>query len=244
VSKCQKEEVMARGRMLSKDISLDEKVDALSDDTARLLFTWMIPHLDREGRMYGDAQVFKSLVAPRRHYSLRKVEKSLKEMVNLGLIVRYNVNGNTFLFTPNFEKHQTGLRKERESPSQIPSPTPESSRSNDGVVTDLLPPKFKRSLSISIREDEEKVNTLLNKNEAQRIWSSTLEKLRTQVNKPNYQTWFKNTTGLNCDENHFVVGVPNSFIADYLSKNQRALIEKTLGEIVGRNVSVKFMINT
>ena len=83
---------MARGRMLSKAISLDEKVNALSDDTARLLFTWLIAHLDIEGRMYGDARLFLSIVAPRRNISLAKVEKYLTELELHGLILRYNIN--------------------------------------------------------------------------------------------------------------------------------------------------------
>lgn len=147
---------MARGRMLSKDISLDEKVEALSNDTARLLFTWMIPHLDVEGRMYGDARVFKSLVAPRRNYSTQKVEKTLTEMEKLGLIVRYSVDGNQYLFAPNFEKHQTGLRKERERQSQIPPPKTELRRSNVGEEQDIVPPKSKLSLSLSISKDKGK----------------------------------------------------------------------------------------
>jgi hypothetical protein len=123
---------MARGRMLSKDISLDEKVDALSDDSARLLFTWLIPHLDREGRMYGEPGVIKSIVAPRRNWSNKRVEKYLTEMEKLGLIVRYPFNGNRYLLAPGFEKHQVGLRKERESQSKIPTPPPELVWSNDG----------------------------------------------------------------------------------------------------------------
>jgi hypothetical protein len=42
---------MARGRFVSKAISLDEKVNALSNDTIRLLFTWLILHLDCEERI-------------------------------------------------------------------------------------------------------------------------------------------------------------------------------------------------
>ena len=152
---------MARGRMISKDISLDEKVDALSDDTARLLFTWMIPHLDCEGRIYGDAKIFKSIVAPRRNYSTQRVEKYLKEMENLGLIVRYfadensknrnvlpiKVQKNQFLFAPNFDKHQVGLRKDKEIKSKIPpmdGNRTEIGRSEDGIS----PPQKKRSLSL------------------------------------------------------------------------------------------------
>tara|TARA_Y100000310_G_C20613508_1_gene779314 strand:+ start:275 stop:1036 length:762 start_codon:yes stop_codon:yes gene_type:complete len=137
---------MARGRMISKDISLDEKVDALSSDTARLLFTWMIPHLDCEGRMYGGAQVFKSIVAPRRNISTQKVQKILMELEKHGLIFQYSINGNQYICAPNFEKHQSGLRKDKETQSQIPPIPPDSGRSKDGVKTDLVPPK--RSLSL------------------------------------------------------------------------------------------------
>lgn len=146
--------------MLSKDISLDEKVDALSCDSARLLFTWLIPHLDVEGRMYGDARLIKSIVVPRRNYSLRTIEKYLNEMEKLGLIQRYfannfstnrgkvgqNISKNQYLFAPNFEKHQVGLRKDKEAQSRIPPLPPELLRTKDGLKTDLLPPKRSRSL--------------------------------------------------------------------------------------------------
>jgi len=123
---------MARGRMLSREISLDEKVNALPDDSARLLFTWLIPHLDCEGRTYGEAQVIKAMVIPRLNWSSKRVEKYLTEMEKLGLIARYCLNGNRYLLAPNFEKHQTGLRKDRESQSKIPSPPQELLWSNDG----------------------------------------------------------------------------------------------------------------
>lgn len=141
--------------MISKTISLDEKVDALSDDTARLLFTWLIPHLDCDGRMYGDASLFKSLVVPRRDISLQKIELYLSEMEKLGLILRYSVNGHRYIWCPNFSKHQSGLRKERESPSQIPPPTPELIQHHVGVNpslgTEQLPPKLSK-VKLSIRE--------------------------------------------------------------------------------------------
>lgn len=123
---------MARGRFISKGISLDEKVNALPDDTARLLFTWMITHLDCEGRTFGEAGTIKSLVFPRRVIPTKKIENYLKILANCGLILRYSVNGNQYIFMPNFEKHQPGLNKKREAPSQIPPCTPELLQSNSG----------------------------------------------------------------------------------------------------------------
>ena len=113
---------MARGRMINKAISLDEKVNNLSDDTARLLFTWLIPHLDCEGRLHGDAVTIKSIVFPRRNISPKRIEKYLNEFEKNGLIIRFAVNGNTYLFAPQFNKHQVGLQKSREAQSQIPPP--------------------------------------------------------------------------------------------------------------------------
>ena len=119
---------MARGRFISKSISLDGKVNALSDDTARLLFTWLIAHLDCEGRMYGEATIIKGIVFPRNKISARKIAKYLNEIEKLGLILRYSVNNNNenlYLLAPNFEKHQMGLQKNKEAQSQIPPPPPE-----------------------------------------------------------------------------------------------------------------------
>jgi hypothetical protein len=151
---------MARGRFLSKAISLDEKVDALSDDTARLLFTWLIPHLDCEGRMYADPQIFKAIVAPRRNYYLPKIKKYLTEMENLGLIFQYSVGGNTFLWVPHFEKHQVGLRKNQEAQSQIPPPTTELQRDKNEVETVLPPHKIsisKDKISSSLTDCQQQI---------------------------------------------------------------------------------------
>lgn len=123
---------MSRGRFLSKTISLDEKIEALPDDSARLLFTWMIAHLDAEGRMRGDSLAIKALVVPKRAWSLRKIEKYLTNMQQLGLIVIYSRDGMRWLTMPNFEKHQQGLRKDREGQSQIPAPTPAELRQHSG----------------------------------------------------------------------------------------------------------------
>lgn len=94
------------------------------------------------------------------------------------------------------------------------------------------------------KKKKEKDNTLFNKNEAQKIWVSTLEKLKSQVNKANYHTWLENTAGLNYEENQFVVGTPSASVAEYLDKNQRSLIEKTLSEITDRNIKVYFEVHT
>jgi chromosomal replication initiator protein len=80
-------------------------------------------------------------------------------------------------------------------------------------------------------------------NSANEIWEAALGELQLQVNKPNYQTWFKGTQGLAYDGDQFLVGVPNAFVAEYLEKNQRSLIEKTLIGLIHHGVNARFQIS-
>ncbi len=76
---------------------------------------------------------------------------------------------------------------------------------------------------------------------AQEIWEAALGELQLQINKPNYQTWFLETKGTVYQDGHFIISVPNAFVAEYLDKNQRSLIEKTLiGLVHSSNIKVQF----
>jgi chromosomal replication initiator protein len=77
----------------------------------------------------------------------------------------------------------------------------------------------------------------------QEIWETALGELQVQVSKPNYRTWFSKTIGLSYQDNQFTVGVPNSFAAEYLVKNQRSLIEKALIGLTSPGVRVVFQVN-
>jgi len=79
---------------------------------------------------------------------------------------------------------------------------------------------------------------------AKQIWEAALGELQIQVSKSNYRTWLKKTTGLNYQDNQFVVGVPNTFVAEYLDKKQRSLIEKTLIGVTSRDLKVLFQVDT
>ena len=79
---------------------------------------------------------------------------------------------------------------------------------------------------------------------AQQIWETALGELQIQVNKPNYRAWLEKTVGLSYQGNQFVVGAPNTFVAEYLDKNQRSLIEKTLIGLTGGDIKVLFQVDT
>jgi len=78
----------------------------------------------------------------------------------------------------------------------------------------------------------------------QKIWEAALGELQLQVNKPNYQTWFSGSNGLSFQGDRFIIGVANAFVAEYLNKNQRSLVEKTLIGLTGKNVNAFFKVNS
>ena len=78
---------------------------------------------------------------------------------------------------------------------------------------------------------------------AKEIWQSALGKLQIQVSKANYTTWLSDSQGLGCHDNVFVVGVPNVFVAEWLSKRLYPLVRKTLVDITGKDVDVRFEIH-
>lgn len=77
---------------------------------------------------------------------------------------------------------------------------------------------------------------------AQEIWETALGQLQVEVNKANFATWFKKTTGIDFRDGRFEIGVPNTFIAEYLEKNQRSLIERVLTGILRDNVRLEFRV--
>jgi chromosomal replication initiator protein len=77
----------------------------------------------------------------------------------------------------------------------------------------------------------------------QEIWETALGELQIQVSRANYRTWLSKTTGLGYQDKKFVIGVPNTFAAEYLEKNQRSLIEKALIGMTAPDVQVLFQVN-
>lgn len=145
--------------MITNLICKDKKVHALSDDTARLLFTWLITVADCEGRTYGDPAIVKATIFPRRNdITADRVDGYLNEMYMNGLIVRYIVDDEQYISFPAFEKNQIGLRKDREAKSEIPAPP---LRSKSGVNPEELPVKLIEENRIESKGIEDKNNDVV-----------------------------------------------------------------------------------
>jgi chromosomal replication initiator protein len=85
---------------------------------------------------------------------------------------------------------------------------------------------------------------VVNLEKAQQVWERALGELQIEVSKANYATWLKNSRGISCEGDVFVVGVPNTFVAEWLSRRFHSLIKKTLAKIMGEHVEVEFAVCT
>ena len=79
--------------------------------------------------------------------------------------------------------------------------------------------------------------------EARQVWERVLDQLQLQVSKANYTTWLLRSHGISYEDSTFVVGVPNTFVAEWLKKRIYALIKKTISELLGRDTNIIFHID-
>lgn len=128
---------MAKGRMLNGSISTSGQVADLEGDTHRLLFTWAIAHLDKEGRVNGDPREFKAKVCPMLdHLAASDVGAALVDMIERRLVVAYlDGKGQRTLFFPGFKSGQTGMHPDREAESKFTEPV-----TGVEILQGLVPP--------------------------------------------------------------------------------------------------------
>ncbi len=78
---------------------------------------------------------------------------------------------------------------------------------------------------------------------AKDIWDTTLGELQLQVTEANYETWLKNTIGLDFQNHDFTVGVPSVFVSEWLTKRLSSLVRKTLMSVTGqKKLQVQFVV--
>ena len=123
---------MPAGRIILKSISQSRKLALLKTDGARLLYTWLLTHLDINGCFSGDPEIVNGQVFTRLKKPVRKVEEYLTDLNEVGLVIRYQANGDAFLHVPDFQDKQPNLNPDREAKSDIPLPPPELLQSKSG----------------------------------------------------------------------------------------------------------------
>ena len=72
------------------------------------------------------------------------------------------------------------------------------------------------------------------------LWQETLRHLSQHVSRANYDTWLAGTEGLRLDDDALIVGTRSEFVTEWLQKRLRPLIIRTLTDLGGQSLDVRF----
>lgn len=73
-------------------------------------------------------------------------------------------------------------------------------------------------------------------------WTEVKEKIRPQISKPSYETWFTNTT-VYLEDDILTIYCPNEFARDWLESHYKELVFNTLREMFNTTFEIQFELN-
>ena len=121
---------MASGRFINQSLAHSDQFADLANDTHRMLFCVILPHLDRDGRIHGDPRRLVAIVCPMLEVPVDVLERAVADMQRVELAIAYvDDDGQQALAFPGFTRQQPGKSwYSKEKPSRFGKP-PESSGS-------------------------------------------------------------------------------------------------------------------
>lgn len=78
--------------------------------------------------------------------------------------------------------------------------------------------------------------------DARGAWEAATKLLERRWDRASYEAWLRPTTYLRCENDTFVVGVPDSYVFDMLSHRLHIDVKEALREATGRAVDVEFRV--
>ena len=79
---------------------------------------------------------------------------------------------------------------------------------------------------------------------ARDFWEAALGELQLQVSRPNFDTWLKDTVGVSYQNDCFIIGAPNRFVAEWLEQRLYSLIKKILSCLTGKSIDIQFIVQS
>jgi len=150
---------MPIGRIVLNTISNSKKMPQLKSDGARLLYTWLLTHVDVNGCYSADPQRVKNLIFTKLKKSFSTVASYLEDLADVGSIILYESDGEHYLWIPDFVIKQPYLNPEREARPTIPLPTPDQLTSRIGVQYELVVSNSNTIIKVKVKvKDKVKVN--------------------------------------------------------------------------------------
>ena len=122
-------------RILKDSILVSKKVGGLSDFQFRM-WAYLIVYADDYGRASADPELIKGQVYTRRKgVTEAQIKDGLTALANAGMIVLYEVDGDSYLYFPNWEDHQRVQAKRPRYPAPPESPSHTVSHRESQCVT-------------------------------------------------------------------------------------------------------------
>jgi len=170
---------MARNRMIKPDFWDDEKLSKISRD-ARLTFIGLWTHADDIGICKANFKWLLNKIYPYDSIKPETFGKWIDELINLRLIMLYEVNNESFLHIKSFLKHQT-INKPTKSYNPIPSDLQLQEYYGSSVV--VVKPK-RKEIEVEKKENisfvlPENLNGII----SEELWEEWVE-YRKEIKKP------------------------------------------------------------
>lgn len=164
-----------------KAVSDSNKLSKLKTDSARLLYSWLIPHLDYNGNYSGDAEFVRGEIFKRLRKTEQEVEDWLADLEDKKLIMRYEANGDKFLHVISFVEKQPHLNPERETEATIPlppgkKPPKKPAKPKPEKVVDPIDMELAKLLSAEMKKNNQ---MYLEKPEQVSSWADEIRLMRT-----------------------------------------------------------------
>ena len=103
-------------RIIKESIRTSKTINNLTDFQFRV-WTYLITYVDDYGRGSADPEILKGFVFPRRKgLTESNIAKALADLAAVGSIVLYEVDGESYLYFPNWSEHQRIQTKKSKFP--------------------------------------------------------------------------------------------------------------------------------
>ena len=104
-------------RIIKDSIRTSKSVNTMTDFQFRL-WAYLLTYVDDYGRGSADPEILKGFVFPRRKgVTEATIEKALQDLANIGSILLYDVDGESYFCFPNWADHQRIQTKKSKYPS-------------------------------------------------------------------------------------------------------------------------------
>lgn len=124
-------------RVIKDSIRTSKSVNALSDFQFRV-WLYLITYVDDYGRGSADPELLKGLVFTRRKGVTEvQIQKAIADLANAGMINLYEVDGEPFLYFPNWHEHQ----RIRDCKPKFPAPPENDSLRQPAASCGESPPE-------------------------------------------------------------------------------------------------------